>query len=227
MKVGHFADLDTERWARTGTPEVILAEGKTDAHLTELARAFVTEAGLAIVSRLTPERVPLVEGDGWETTYHAEARLAVLAIEGTPLPTHGGRVMVLAAGTADVGVAEEARIIATLTGSETTRAYDVGVAGPHRLQAALEALDAQARPDVFVCVAGREAALPVVLAAHVEEPVIAVPTSVGYGLGGRGEAALLGLLQACAPLLVVNIDAGVPAGLAASKIARIAGRARP
>ncbi|MDX1612272.1 MAG: AIR carboxylase family protein, partial [Candidatus Thermoplasmatota archaeon] len=111
-----------------------------------------------------------------------------------------------------------------VTGSETERAYDIGVAGPHRLARALEGLAWE--PDVIVCAAGREAALPVVLAGLVEPPVIAVPTSVGYGHGGQGEAALKGVLQSCAPLLTVNIDAGLVAGLCASKIARLAGRGR-
>lgn len=222
MKVGHFGDLDTERWQRTGTPEAILAEGKRDDHLRDLAGRFVAETGHVLVTRLTPDRVDLVQGEGWTTTYHEEARMAVLRVGTTELPRHGGRVAILAAGTADVGVAEEARITAHETGSETARAYDVGVAGPHRLVEALEELPFE--PHVYICAAGREAALPVVLAAQVEQPVIAVPTSVGYGHGGGGEAALKGVLQACAPLVTVNIDAGFPAGVCASKIARQAGR---
>lgn len=222
--MGHFGDLDTDRYERTGTPEVILAEGKRDEHLAALCEAFVDEAQFALVSRLTPDRVPLVEGDAWETTYHEDARLSLLSTPGAVLPEHGGRVAVIAAGTSDVGVAEEARIAARITGAATQRAYDVGVAGPHRLTRALDELDPQ--PDVYVCVAGREAALPTVLAGTVEEPVIGVPTSVGYGHGGGGESALMGVLQACAPLLAVNIDAGVPAGLCASKIARQVGKAR-
>lgn len=222
MKVGHFGDLDTERWQRTGTPEAILAEGKRDDHLRELAERFVQETGHVLVTRLAPDRVPLVEDPAWSTTYHDEARLAVLRVGETRLPRHGGRVAVVAAGTADVGVAEEARVTADEIGSQTARAYDVGVAGPHRLQAALD--DLPSTPHVFICVAGREAALPVVLAAQVEQPVIAVPTSVGYGYGGGGEAALKGVLQACAPLVTVNIDAGFPAGVCADKIARQAGR---
>ena len=224
MKVSHFGDLDIDRWSRTGTPEVILAEGKQDAHLSDLARAFVTEAGLAVVSRLTRERAHLVEGDAWQTTYHEEAQIAILRTEGAVTASNGGTVCVLAAGTADVGVAEEVRLVAEVAGCTVSRVYDVGLAGPHRLEEALASLDEE--PDVFVAVAGREAALPVALAARTDRPVIAVPTSVGYGAGGKGEAALLGCLQACAPLLVVNIDAGVPAGLCAAKIAALAGRAR-
>lgn len=224
MRVGGFADLDTRRLERTGTPEVILAEDKRDEHLERLSEAFVDEADWAIVSRLDPERVPLVEGEAWETTYHEQARLAVLRTPAADLPDHGGRVAVIAAGTADVGVAEEARLAARLTGSSTQQAYDVGVAGPHRVQRALDETDPE--PDVFVCVAGREAALPTVLAGLVDQPVVAVPTSVGYGHGGGGESALSSVLQSCAPLLAVNIDAGLPAGLCASKIARRVGRAR-
>lgn len=224
MRVGGFADLDTRRLERTGTPEVILAEDKRDEHLSQLCEAFVDEADWALVSRLTPDRVELVEGDDWQTSYHEEARLAVLKTDEAEIPKHGGQVAVIAAGTADVGVAEEARLAARLTGSRTEKAYDVGVAGPHRLLRALDELERS--PDVFVCVAGREAALPTVLAGTVEEPVVAVPTSVGYGHGGGGESALSSVLQSCAPLLAVNIDAGLPAGLCASKIARQVGRAR-
>lgn len=224
VRVGHFGDLDIERFERTGTPEIILAEDKRDEHLAALCEAFVDEAELALVSRLAPDRVHLVRSEAWTTTYHEEAQLAILSTEGAVLPQHGGRVAVIAAGTSDVGVAEEARLTARVMGASTQRAYDVGVAGPHRLDRALEALDPH--PDVFVCVAGREAALPTVLAAKVTEPVIGVPTSVGYGHGGGGESALMGILQACAPLVAVNIDAGVPAGLCASKVARLAGRER-
>jgi NCAIR mutase (PurE)-related protein len=224
VRVGQFGDLDTRRLERTGTPEVILAEGKRDEHLAQLCEAFVDEADWAIVSRLIPERADLVEGEAYETTYHEEARLAVLRTEDAQLPEHGGRVAVVAAGTADVGVAEEARLAARLTGAETQRAYDVGVAGPHRLERALDEMDTD--PDVYVCVAGREAALPTVLAGTVDPPVVAVPTSVGYGHGADGESALSSVLQSCAPLLAVNIDAGIPAGLCASKIARQVGRVR-
>jgi len=224
VRVGQFGDLDTRRLDRTGTPEVILAEGKRDEHLAQLCEAFVDEADWAIVSRLTPDRVALVEGEAWETDYHDEARLAVLRTDEAQLPDHGGRVAVVAAGTSDVGVAEEARLTARLTGSRTQRAYDVGVAGPHRLGRALDEMETE--PDVYVCVAGREAALPTVLAASVDPPVVAVPTSIGYGHGGGGESSLSSVLQSCAPLLAVNIDAGVPAGLCASTIARQVGRAR-
>lgn len=224
MRVGHFGDLDTSRFERTGTPEVILAEDKRDEHLEQLCKAFVHDAGMALVSRLAPHRVPLVEDDAWTTTYHEEARLALLETSTANPPKHGGHVGVIAAGTSDVGIAEEARITANATGSTTQRAYDVGVAGPHRIDRALDELDPI--PDVFIAVAGREAALPTVLAAKVVEPVIGVPTSVGYGHGGGGESALMGVLQSCAPLLAVNIDAGVPAGLCANKVAQVAARRR-
>jgi NCAIR mutase (PurE)-related protein len=224
VRVGHFADLDTARLDRTGTPEVVLAEDKRDEHLEELCEAFVDEADWCIVSRLSPDRVDLVRCENWSTQYHEEAKLAVLNTPGAELPDHGGRVAIVAAGTSDVGVAEEARICARVTGATTQRAYDVGVAGPHRIQRALDEIEPE--PDAYVCVAGREAALPTVLAASVEQPVIGVPTSVGYGHGSDGESALMGVLQACAPLLAVNIDAGTPAGLCASKIARQVGRAR-
>lgn len=217
MKTGDVAILDLAREARTGIPEVVLAEGKRDEDLVAVVRAFAAHKPRVLVSRLAPERVPLLVG--LPVAYHARARLAVVG-EGRR-PKTGGRVLVLAAGTADVEVAEEARVVAEELGCETRHHYDVGVAGIHRLY---PALDDASWADAIVVVAGREGALAPVVAGLVDRPVIGVPVSVGYGAGGRGEAALLSMLQSCSPLTVVNIDAGFVGGACAAQIAdRVAG----
>ena len=126
---------------------------------------------------------------------------------------------IVSAGTADVGVADEAEAVLRALGIRTLVAHDVGVAGVHRLQGALRTLE-RSRPQVYLVFAGREGALPTVLAGLVAAPVVGVPTSVGYGRGGKGEAALTAMLQSCAPIAVVNIDAAVPAALFAVQLVR-------
>ena len=218
MRVSDFAKLDVAREARTGMPEVVLAEGKLDHHLVEIVKAFATRKARVLVSRLAPDRLALFEGMP-HLAYHESARLLVVGKEAPPRT--GGRVLILAAGTADVPVAEEARLVAQELGCETRVAYDVGVAGIHRLFPELDAAD---WADVVIVAAGREGALGPVVAGLVDRPVIGLPVSTGYGMGGKGEAALLSMLQACSPLLTVNIDAGVVAGLCAAQIAnRVAG----
>lgn len=217
------AKLDLSREARTGIPEVVLAEGKTDADLARIVRAFVAIRGRVLVSRLAPERLAVLAGEDLKLDYSERARLLVASNGRTETPRTGGRIAVLAAGTADVAVAEEARLVAQALGCETETHYDVGVAGIHRL---FPALDAASGADVYVVCAGREGALATVVAGLVDKPVIGVPVSVGYGHLGAGEAALGAMLQSCAPLTVVNIDAGVVAGLCAAQIANTIARAR-
>jgi len=149
-------------------------------------------------------------------SYRAGGRLAVLAGPmGDELPT--GAVALLAAGTADLPVAEEAQGVLEAFGARVLTEYDVGVAGLHRLLRAVARTEAE-RPEVYLVFAGREGALPTVVAGLVRAPVVGVPTSVGYGRGGRGEAALTAMLQSCAPIAVVNIDGGVPAALFALQL---------
>lgn len=220
LKVSDVGNLDLVRSARTGIPEVILAEGKRDEDLAQVTAAFADKAGRVLVSRLAPERVPLLAHlPGFR--YDARARIAVVGL--APAPVSGGRVLVLAAGTADVSVAEEARLIAQEMGCETRHHYDVGVAGIHRL---FPALDDAPWADTIIVVAGREGALAPVVAGLVDRPVIGVPVSVGYGMGGRGEAALMSMLQSCSPLTVVNIDAGFVGGACAAQIANRVASAR-
>jgi hypothetical protein len=215
--VEEIARLDLERELRTGVPEIILAEGKRDADLVAIARAMAQRKGRAAVSRLDAARAPLLEGPGLDVDYHPDARLAVVRSHGAAPPAAtGGIVGILAAGTADVAVCEEARVMAHEMGCATRTAYDVGVAGLHRLG---PALDAVADAHALVVAAGREGALPTVVSGLVRQPVIGVPVSTGYGVGGKGEAALYSMLQSCSPLLVVNVDAGLVAGACAARIA--------
>lgn len=220
MRVDDVAKLDLAREARTGIPEVVLAEGKRDADLVAVVEAFAVAKGRVLVSRLDPSRTGLLSHlPGF--VYDERARLAVVGQK--PHPRTGGRVLVLAAGTADVPVAEEARLVAQELGCDTRHHYDVGVAGIHRL---FPALDDAPWADVIIVIAGREGALAPVVAGLVDRPVIAVPVSVGYGMGGRGEAALMTMLQSCSPLTVVNIDAGFVGGACAAQIANRVASAR-
>ena len=223
LKVADFAKLDALREARTGIPEVVLAEGKLDEHLLEIVKAFQARKGRVLVSRLAPDRVPLLQELDVPMRYHERPQLLVVGTD-HPVPQTGGRVLVLAAGTADVTVAEEARLVAEELGCQTRFAYDVGVAGIHRLFPELDAAHDWA--DVVIVAAGREGALAAVVSGLVDRPVIGLPVSTGYGMGGRGEAALLSMLQACSPLTVVNIDAGFVAGACAAQIANRVARAR-
>ena len=223
MKVEDVARLDLAREARTGIPEVVLAEGKADAHLVSIVEAFAARKGRVLVSRLAPERLHLLRSLDLKLEYHEDARFLVASKDGSPPARTGGRVLILAAGTADVGVAEEARIVAHELGCDTRAAYDVGVAGIHRLY---PELDQAPWADVVIVAAGREGALAPVVAGLVDRPVIGLPVSVGYGMGGRGEAALLTMLQSCSPLVCVNVDAGVVAGACAAQIANRVARAR-
>jgi pyridinium-3,5-biscarboxylic acid mononucleotide synthase len=214
--------VDRDRPRRVGVPEVILGQGKTVDHLVAIVRGL-HRAGLgAVVSRPTGAQRRALAAEaraGLPLSERADGRL--VRLEG-PLGAlyRPGRVALVTAGTSDVPVAEEARALLEELGLSTATAYDVGVAGLHRLLRALRRLE-RGRPEIYLVFAGREGALPTVLAGLVHAPVVGVPTSVGYGRGGRGEAALAAMLQSCAPIAVVNIDAAVPAALfAAQQFAR-------
>jgi hypothetical protein len=216
--VGIYARLDHDRARRVGVPEVILGEGKTVEHLVGIVRALLDDGRGAFVSRPTAtqrralERLSTPKGP---LRFLAGGRLVRLP---GPLEVRyrHGTVALLAAGTSDVPVAEEARALLEELGMRVVHAYDVGVAGLHRLLRALARLEGQ-QPETYLVFAGREGALPTVVAGLVRAPVVGVPTSVGYGRGGRGEAALNAMLQSCAPVAVVNIDAAVPAALFAAQ----------
>jgi pyridinium-3,5-biscarboxylic acid mononucleotide synthase len=225
--VGAYARLDHGRSSRVGVPEVVLAEGKTTEHLLGIVRAFLEDRRGGFVSRpSTAQRRALARLGRHGRGLRELAGGRLVRLPG-PLSTslRPGTVALLAAGTSDVPVAEEARALLGELGLRTVHAYDVGVAGVHRLLRALERIERSA-PEAYLVFAGREGALPTVVAGLVRAPVVGVPTSVGYGRGGRGEAALNAMLQSCAPIAVVNIDAAVPAALFVA-LGFVTGPARP
>jgi len=222
-RIKDFARIDLSRAQRTGIPEIIFALGKSSSEVADITMAHATAKGFALISRAREEdadelkkRLREEKNEDFEVDYNQVARTILVKRRGYAFEKQG-KIGIIAAGTADIPVAEEARVVAEVCGCETIKAYDVGIAGIHRLAAPLEE---QVNEDVaaIVVVAGMEGALPSVVAGLVDVPVIGVPTSVGYGLGGEGIAALLSMLQSCAPgLAVVNIDNGVGAGAFAAK----------
>lgn len=223
LPVDEIANLDLNRADRCGIPEVVLAEGKDTDSLVKIMHSYVRAAGRVLASRISPEQVYSVLAhlpDGITADYREICRILILSDGTGPAPS-GGTVAIVTAGTSDIRVAEEARAIAEEMGASVMTAYDVGVAGIHRLFPALEKLrDA----DIYVVCAGREGTLPSVVAGLVNKPVIGVPVSTGYGYMGHGEAALASMLQSCAAITVVNIDAGFTAGAVAARTAALIGR---
>jgi NCAIR mutase (PurE)-related protein len=211
------ARVDTHRALWQGLPEVVLGEGKTAEQIVRIARTLQAEGGNVLVTRVQPEVAAQVRGAIPALVHHPEAR--VLTLRQGPVALAGrGTIAVVTAGTADIPVAEEAAVTAELYGNKLERLYDVGVAGVHRLLASLDVLRSA---RVLIVVAGMEGALPSVVGGLVERPVVAVPTSVGYGASFQGIAALLGMLNSCSPnVTVVNIDNGFGAGFVASLINR-------
>ena len=219
---------DPQREQRKGVPEVIFGETKEIGQIITMARNILAESGRAIISRVRPETVvTLRESFQTYTIRIREAARAVAIYRPDYVyPSTGGHVGIISAGTSDIPVAEEAALIAEEMGCEVTCIYDVGVAGLHRLLGPLRDLLSK-EVDAIIVAAGMDGALPSVVAGLVPVPVIGLPTSVGYGMGGKGVAALLSMLQTCAPgLSVVNIDNGVGAGITAAMIANGVARAR-
>lgn len=214
--LGH-SRVDWNRARRTGASEVIFGQGKTSKQIADISRSLLKRGQNVLVTRVDPQiaEQALAEIPGFE--YDPFAR--VLTIKTTePLPAKG-KIGIICAGTTDLPVAEEARITAEFYGNTVLKVYDAGVAGLHRL---LASLDAIRECRVLVVVAGMEGALPSVVGGLVEAPVIAVPTSVGYGSNFGGLAALLGMLNSCASSIsVVNIDNGFGAGFIANRINRL------
>ena len=209
-----FAKVDTHRPIRQGFPEVILGLGKTAAQIAAIAERIVARGQSLLVTRTTREAFDAVIAVAPGAVFHEQARV-IMRPQGDVAPGQG-TVLVACAGTSDVPVAEEAAITAEVMGNTVDRLYDVGVAGLHRLLREHERLR-QAR--VIIVVAGMEGALPSVVAGLVSAPVIAVPTSVGYGASFGGIAALLGMLNSCANgVAVVNIDNGFGAACMASAV---------
>ena len=219
---------DSQREQRKGAPEVIFGETKDIAQIVTMARDILKETGRAIISRVQPEAVAALR-EAFKTSsvrVRENARAVVIYESGYVHRSTGGHVGVISAGTSDIPVAEEAALIAEEMGCEVTCIYDVGVAGLHRLFEPLRDLLSK-EVDAIIVAAGMDGALPSVVAGLVPVPVIGLPTSIGYGMGGKGIAALLSMLQTCAPgLSVVNIDNGVGAGITAAMIANGVARAR-
>jgi len=217
--IGSIACMDTGRAVRCGMPEVVLAEGKDTRDLATIALQHAETTGRCIITRIRPDQVADIEDParirGIHARYHETGRILVLSKD-TTSKTTGGIIGIITAGTSDIGVAEEARIIAEEMGCEVRTAYDVGAAGIHRLFPALKPLIGA---HVFIVCAGREGTLPSVVAGLVDKPVIGVPVSTGYGYMGKGRAALASMLQSCSVIAVVNIDAGFTAGAFAARIA--------
>ena len=210
-----YARLDHHRPLRTGWPEVVLAEGKTAEQTAGIVAAMAGRGHPVLVTRAAPDVYDAVVKDVPTAEYHPLPRCIVVPDAGCGAPREAG-LTIVTGGTADLPVAEEAALTAELMGCQATRVNDVGVAGLHRLLAQRERLQAA---RVIVVVAGMEAALASVVSGLVSAPVIAVPTSVGYGASFGGLAALLGMLNSCAPgVAVVNIDNGFGAGYLAAQI---------
>ncbi len=208
--------VDTDRRRRTGDPEVVFGAGKTPAEIVAILRQLATAHPdtAVLATRLSPEAVAAIRSELPAAEIDERSRAATLG----PLPPPRGRVLVVCAGTSDTPVAREAALTARVHGADVDLIADVGVAGLHRLLAVQEDLD---RADCLVVVAGMEGALPSVVGGLTGVPLVAVPTSVGYGTSMEGVSALLTMLNSCAPgIVVVNIDNGYGAGVFAARVAR-------
>jgi NCAIR mutase (PurE)-related protein len=217
------AALDLQREARVGIPEIVYGEGKTPAQVLDIVSVFLAQKDQVIVTRASQDTITAVEeafGPSAELTSDRSAGILVARNAGAEPPSTGRSIGIMTAGTTDIGVAEEARVVAEAMGCQVITAYDVGIAGFHRHIEPLRRM-LQEGVDAIVVVAGMEGALPSVIASLANVPVVGVPTSTGYGLGGKGVGALTTMLQSCSPgLSVVNIDNGVGAGAYAALIAR-------
>lgn len=208
--------IDHHRTLRRGFPEVIYCQGKTPEQALAAFRELAGHNGRVLATRVSPETASLIKTELPEAQYRPEAR--ILFLSRTEIKPRWGRIAVLSAGTSDLPVAEEAALTAELLENEVSRIYDVGVAGIHRLFSHLEELE---RARVLIVVAGMEGALPGVVAGLTDRPVIAVPTSTGYGASFGGLSALLTMLNTCSPGVgVVNIDNGFGAAVLAHLITR-------
>lgn len=212
-----YAHIDHHRSLRKGFPEVIFGQGKTTEQICGILEHMAAQENIILVTRVEPEKAQKVLSQFSHAAYHADARMVVLQKE-TPSITGRGTILVISAGTSDIPVAREACLTAQAMGNRVESIFDVGVAGIHRLFAHKDIID---RAAVLVVAAGMEGALPSVVAGMVSRPVIAVPTSVGYGASFNGLTALFAMLNACSSnVAVVNIDNGFGAGYMASMINR-------
>jgi NCAIR mutase (PurE)-related protein len=216
-----FAKVDLHRALRAGAAEAVFCHGKTPEQVVQIVARLAADHENVLATRATPEVAAALEAAGLPCRYHPEGRIVVVR----PAPGEGvGLIAVVSAGTSDLPVAEEAAVTAEALGNRVERVWDVGVAGLHRL---LDHHHVLSEAHVIVAVAGMEGALPSVVAGLVDRPVLAVPTSVGYGASFGGIAALLAMLNSCAPgVSVVNIDNGYGAAVQASQINHLIAKIR-
>ncbi len=219
-----FAHIDHNRSLRKGFPEVIFGEGKTTEQIRGILERMADQEQVILVTRIDAEKAAPLLNEFSQAEYFEEARL--MRLQKTPPQITGwGKILIVSAGTSDIPVAREAELTARAMGNEVQSLFDVGVAGIHRLFAHRNQLEGA---SVIVVVAGMEGALPSVVAGIVSAPVIAVPTSIGYGTSFNGMTALLGMLNSCASnIAVVNIDNGFGAGTMASAVNHVAARPEP
>ncbi|WP_144475779.1 nickel pincer cofactor biosynthesis protein LarB [Cytobacillus oceanisediminis] len=217
-----FAKLDISRHERTGFPEVVYAEGKTVEQLVDILKQLKKKTNRVLATRVSEKQAIIVHEVLPELHYNPAARTLSWIHPDEPQSRYQGYIAVVCGGTSDIPVAEEAVVTAETFGCKVERFYDVGVAGIHRLFNCIEEIR---NASASIVVAGMEGALPSVLGGLVDHPLIAVPTSIGYGANLNGVSALLSMLNACAPgINVVNIDNGFGAGYNAAQILRISGR---
>jgi hypothetical protein len=222
--VGDFAKIDHHRTLRTGFPEVIWGLGKTPEQIAQIMEVMRLRNPLVMATRIEPDVFAKLQEQVSGLQYYPTARICTL-VPGTIQSKYSGIISVICAGTSDLPVAEEAAVTAELCGFQVKRLWDVGVAGIHRLLSNQHVIT---EADVLIVVAGMEGALPSVVAGLADCPVIAVPTSIGYGTSFGGVAPLLTMLNSCAPGIgVVNIDNGFGAAILAGQILRTAHKLKP
>lgn len=228
-EIGRCAKIDVSREFRNGVPEIILAEGKATRDLLEIVTNLLSKSDRIIISRCSSKQIKDIGAavpDNLVLQIHEKARMVIIRKPTAVASSSGGKIGILTAGTSDISVAEEAKIVAQEMGCKVFSIYDVGVAGIHRLLEPLKDLILK-DVDVIIVVAGREGALSSVVAGLVDVPVIGVPTSNSFGFGEKGLSALMAMLQSCSlGLAVVNIDGGVAAGAIATSIAKRAAKFR-
>ena len=221
LNIDDFANIDVNREARVGIPEIILCEGKTTEQVKEIVKKSIAAMGKIILSKVPEDMMKALTDLPFSIKGYPQAKMAVITSEEHNKNKEARRTRpllgVVTGGTVDIPIATEAVVCAREMGCDVFTAFDVGVAGIHRLLPVIKEMN-EKRIRVVIVAAGREGALPSVVAGLVNSVVIGLPVSSGYGCGGKGKAALYGMLQSCTPLLVVNIDAGVIAGMMAAKM---------